>query len=121
MPRSCYSPRNRWGANLTDIESRLKELENRARLDDERWQMMDGKITALSLIFHAIGKPICALNPALLPLIINNLRIYEESARKRNNHEASIAHFRFCRETFEAFAESLEKDATPPDGADDGA
>jgi hypothetical protein len=102
-----------------DIESRLNELESRANLEDERWQLLDGKITALSLIFHAIGKPICAVNPSLLPLIINNLRMYEESARRRNDHEATIAHFRFCREIFEAFAETLEKEAPPPEGGEE--
>jgi hypothetical protein len=101
------------------IESRLKELEKRARVDDERWQTLGGQLTALPLIFRAIGIPICALNPSLLSPIIKNLRAYEKAARLRNDHDAAIQQFRLCREAFEAYAEEIGKGASPLEDGDE--
>jgi hypothetical protein len=87
---------------MSDIEKRLEALEKRGRVDDERWQIIDAQTKAFSLILHAIGAPICATQPKILPLIIKNLRTFENSARLTNEHAKVIEEFRFAREFFES-------------------
>jgi hypothetical protein len=87
--------------SMTNIEKRLASLEKRATAYDELWHAVNGQNKALGLIFTAIGVPICAANPSLLPKIIANLLTYEETARMANEHAATILQFRGTRESFE--------------------
>jgi len=87
---------------MSDIESRLKVLEERARNDDERWQMQDDLTKAYRLILTAIGAPICAANRSLFPIIIKNLKGYEDEARLQNRHATMIQELLYAREFFES-------------------
>jgi hypothetical protein len=87
---------------MADIEKRLKALEKRARVDDERWQKLDGHMKGFSLIIDAIGAPICEATPSVLPAIIANLQNFENHARVQNKHDATIRQLRHARVFFEA-------------------
>ena len=99
---------------MPDIEQRLKALEKRARLDHERWQMLDQHMTALALIREAIIRPICAelvaserrngVKPRVLQIIIANLKTFEKNARALNAHSKMIVELRTARKLFEAMA-----------------
>jgi hypothetical protein len=106
---------------VTDIEKRLKALEKRARIDDDRWQMLDAQMTAFDLIFKAIGVPIGSANPATLHAIIMNLRTFEDVARMQNEHSVTIRHLRKTRLFFESMVkgntgggQTLINDRKPP-------
>jgi hypothetical protein len=106
---------------VTDIEKRLKTLEKRAQIDDQRWQMLDAQMTAFDLIFKAIGRSIGAANQATLQATIMNLRTYEDVARMQNEHSVMIRHLRETRLFFESLVKgntsggrTLTNDRTPP-------
>jgi len=103
---------------MTDIEKRLKALEKRARIDNERWQIVDAQLKAFSLIIDAIGAPICAATPSILPTIILNLQNYEKAARVQNKHDATIQRLRHARKFFETRAAKVGKGDPPTGGAD---
>jgi hypothetical protein len=86
---------------MTNIEKRLKMLENRARRDTDRWQSLSGEIKAFSAILTAMGAPICAAAPVQARAIIQNLKTYEKAARTQNEHAQMIVRIRYVREFFE--------------------
>jgi hypothetical protein len=92
---------------VTDIERRLKALEKRAALDYEAILKIDGRSRAYRLIFHAIGAPIVAAMPEILPAIIKKLDGYEREARWQNSHASTIAALRDAREIFQSLAKSI--------------
>jgi len=86
---------------VSDIEKRLKALERRAQQGEENLRILNARIKAQSMIFTAIGLPICASIPSLSAQIIENLRNCEEVARSMNGRTALIREFREVRESLE--------------------
>jgi hypothetical protein len=87
----------------------LKALEKRARADDERWRMLDAQTKAIDMIRQSIAAPICAHAPVLLPVIIKNLREFENEARRLNAHAKTIVELRDARQFFEGFANKIKR------------
>lgn len=89
---------------MPDFEQRLKALEKRALVDDERWQMLDAQTKA----FGAIRDPV----------IVKNLRDLETDARKLNAHPKMIVEISGARKFFEALANN-KGGRSSPRGADE--
>jgi hypothetical protein len=106
-------------ANMADIEKRLKALEKRTRIDDERWQMLDAEIKALFLIFQAIGVPLCAADPTMSGAIIANLSTFESVARMQNEHARTIRKLRKLREFLVSQMEEIGKGDHPSSSNND--
>jgi hypothetical protein len=103
---------------VTNIETRLKVLEKRARTDDERWQMLEGQMKGISLVFDSIGAPLAAINPSILQIIIQNLQSYENTARQMNAHAATISQLHSARKFFEGRRSKIVGGGSiPPDGS----
>jgi hypothetical protein len=86
---------------VPDIETRIKALEMRARANDERWQMLEGQMKGISLIFDSLGIALAAMNSSILRAIIQNLRTFEDTSRQMNAHAATISQLHYAREFFE--------------------
>lgn len=99
---------------MTDLEKRLKALEKAAVRNEEHMQHLEGQAMALSLIFNAIGAPLCTKLPAILPAIISNLRNYEKAERAQNGHASAIEQLQRTRIFFEAHLKKIERG--PPAG-----
>ena len=100
-----------------EIEKRLAALEKRARTDDIRWQMLDADLKAFRIIIECIGRPVCAANPALTPIIIKNLKAFEDDARLLNLHSSTVSRLRGRREYFEQVSEKISRPRLPSGGA----
>jgi hypothetical protein len=107
------SSKRRWEGTMTDIETRLKALEKHAQMDDQKWQAEQSYVKALSFIFDSIGEPLCAANPSILPLIIENLKSYLKRSRIRSESPAVIGQLRQTLEFFEKQAAKIEKSRLP--------
>ena len=94
---------------MTDIEKRLKALEKHAQIENQKWQAAQSHFKAFSLIFDAIGAPICAANPSILPSIIENLKAYLKRSRIQNEHAVLIGQLRQTLEFFEERMAKIEK------------
>ena len=86
---------------MSDLDDRIKRLEKRAQIDDERWQTLAGQQTAFALIFEAIAAPLCSISPQIANALLSNLKLYESLSRKRNDHSKTIQEFRQMREFVE--------------------
>jgi hypothetical protein len=104
------SPNEPGSEVMSDIEQRLKALEKRARTDDERWRMLDAQTQATAIIRQSIARPICAAMPKLLPVIVRNLREFEDDSRRLNAHSKMIAEIRVARQFFERLAKKIAPD-----------
>jgi hypothetical protein len=88
-------------ANMPDIERRLRALEKRVVTETEWLQALKAHIKALSLVIDCIGAPLCAANPAIVSVIVRNLKSYEKRARVQNEHDIVLWQLRETREFFE--------------------
>jgi hypothetical protein len=98
---------------MLTVEYRLKALEKRTRIDDERWQTLAAQQTAFTMIFEAIGAPVCAASPVVFKTIIKNLKTFEVTARMTNEHAKTIEEFRHLREFFERQIKKAGNGDTP--------
>jgi hypothetical protein len=87
---------------MSDIEKRLKALEKRIPLYEERWHATKAHVKALSMAIDCIGEPICQVNPRLISMIIKNLKTFEKEAKLQNGHSVLIWQLRETRKFFEA-------------------
>jgi len=102
---------------MPSIEQRLRTLEKRAQIENERFEATKAHLKALSTILDCIGAPICAANPPILPVIIKNLKECEKEMRKLNQHEILLWQLRRARGFFEKRKAKAEKAA--PGSAND--
>ena len=84
--------------NITD---RLNALENRVQQNEEKLLSLNARSKAHSMIFTAIGVPLCAVSPATAAQIITCLLSYEKEARAQNARASLIREFREVRESLE--------------------
>jgi hypothetical protein len=87
------------------IDQRLQALEQRAEIENERWELLKEHPKALTMIYAAIAGALSEDNPLLASKIVKYLQISEKDAVQQNAHTVILQVLRHALSFFQALAE----------------
>ena len=73
------------------LNQRMGDLEI---CENEHWEATRAHLKAQSVILESVCVPICAITPALIPVIIKNLQTLEKEEHIQNGHPMMLQELR---------------------------